>query len=482
MRRRHLWILLGLFGCGTAAPTAPTAKPDAGADTAADVKASDTAVDAAPDSQPDVGTETSVTPDVPAADAAACPVSCDDGNPCTDDSCSPGVGCVHSATTKACDDGKSCTSGEHCLAGKCAGGVPSIWQLRAGGPGDDAALAVVALSDGSLVAAGWTESKGKGKRDAWLLATDAAGKLAWDVAYGGDETDEARALQQISGGYVFAGSTRSKGAGKRDGWLVRTDDKGQFQWEAAFGGAQDEEIYGLAAVADGFLLAGYSDSKVPGVTRMWIVRTDATGKFLWDQTYGETDLDAAYGVTALADGGFAVIGETSPSGAEHLWLQRLDADGKSLWNKSYHGTGNDTGWSVAALADGGFALAGYAHPTGEPKHPWLVRADQTGKLLWEQTYGDGEAFGVAATSTGLVLAGTAVANGKPALGMRGVTADGKPLWDEQFGAGPDDVAHALAVFPDGSLGVAGTGTALNDPKTDAWLLHLGPTGAGTCID
>ncbi len=476
MIRRHLWVLLGLLSCATATPAA---KPDAGADTVADVQVSDTAKEVAADTQADAATDAAaVAPDVP-ADVAACPGGCDDANPCTDDSCSSVSGCVHAANAKACDDGKACTTGDHCAAGKCAAGVPSIWQLRAGGPADDAALAVVALADGSLVAAGWTESKGKGKHDAWLLGTDAAGKLAWDVAYGGDQTDEAYALQAIAGGYVFAGSTQSKGAGKRDGWLVRTDEKGQFQWESAFGGAQDEEIYGLAAVPDGFLLAGYSDSKVPGVTRMWIVRTDAAGKFMWDQTYGVTELDAAYGVTALADGGFAVIGETSPAGIEHLWLQRLDAGGKSLWSKSYHGSGNDTGWAIAAVADG-FALAGYAHPNGEPKHPWLVRVDQDGKLLWEKTYGDGEAFGLAATATGLVLAGTAVVNGKPALGLRGVMADGKPVWDKQFGAGPQDVARALAVFPDGSLGVAGIGTALNDPHTDAWLLRLGPSGEEKC--
>jgi len=47
------------------------------------------------------------------------PVGCDDGNPCTDDSCDPVSGCVNAANTAACDDGNVCTSGDHCAGGAC---------------------------------------------------------------------------------------------------------------------------------------------------------------------------------------------------------------------------------------------------------------------------------------------------------------------------------------------------------------------------
>ena len=45
--------------------------------------------------------------------------NCDDGNPCTDDSCDPAIGCVHLANAALCDDGNLCTTGDHCGAGKC---------------------------------------------------------------------------------------------------------------------------------------------------------------------------------------------------------------------------------------------------------------------------------------------------------------------------------------------------------------------------
>jgi hypothetical protein len=46
-------------------------------------------------------------------------VNCDDGNPCTDDSCDPALGCVNLPVDVLCDDGNECTTDDHCVEGKC---------------------------------------------------------------------------------------------------------------------------------------------------------------------------------------------------------------------------------------------------------------------------------------------------------------------------------------------------------------------------
>ena len=48
------------------------------------------------------------------------PCSCDDGNPCTNDSCVGGV-CSHTNNTSSCNDGNACTSGDKCAGGSCQG-------------------------------------------------------------------------------------------------------------------------------------------------------------------------------------------------------------------------------------------------------------------------------------------------------------------------------------------------------------------------
>ncbi len=53
-------------------------------------------------------------------------LACDDGNGCTQDGCDPASGCTVEALDDgvACDDGSLCTQGDSCLAGACVSGPP----------------------------------------------------------------------------------------------------------------------------------------------------------------------------------------------------------------------------------------------------------------------------------------------------------------------------------------------------------------------
>jgi hypothetical protein len=62
-----------------------------------------------------------------ACSAGACsgaPRNCNDGNVCTDDSCNPATGCVAMPNSAPCSDGNACTSGDVCSGGSCAPGAP----------------------------------------------------------------------------------------------------------------------------------------------------------------------------------------------------------------------------------------------------------------------------------------------------------------------------------------------------------------------
>ncbi len=55
---------------------------------------------------------------------AGSPLDCNDGSPCTADSCDPAAGCVHAPAEGACEDGNPCTVNDTCLAGVCTAGAP----------------------------------------------------------------------------------------------------------------------------------------------------------------------------------------------------------------------------------------------------------------------------------------------------------------------------------------------------------------------
>ncbi len=52
------------------------------------------------------------------------PVSCIDGNACTDDACDPDEGCLHTPNEAPCSDGNVCTVDDACGAGECIPGTP----------------------------------------------------------------------------------------------------------------------------------------------------------------------------------------------------------------------------------------------------------------------------------------------------------------------------------------------------------------------
>jgi hypothetical protein len=53
------------------------------------------------------------------------PANCLDTNPCTDDLCDPVTGCYHTFNTAACSDNNQCTTGDTCGSGVCFPGQPT---------------------------------------------------------------------------------------------------------------------------------------------------------------------------------------------------------------------------------------------------------------------------------------------------------------------------------------------------------------------
>src|SRR6185503_12906097 len=133
------------------------------------------------------------------------------------------------------------------------------------------------------------------------------------------------------------------------------DASGARLWDRSFGGSNDDYLYAVTVAADGgFVLAGHSSSPASGnktsgnfgdlSTDAWIVRVDADGGKLWDQSYGGGDYDYANSIQQTADGGL-VFGGASRSavggnktsariGADDFWVVKLGPEVPRLKNLS----------------------------------------------------------------------------------------------------------------------------------------------------
>src|SRR5271157_5658017 len=258
------------------------------------------------------------------------------------------------------------------------------WSQTYGGSGDDFAYSVVQTSDGGYALAGYTNSFGAGYNDFYLVKTDSTGKMQWSKTYGGAGDDEAHSLIKTSdGGYALAGSTDSSGAGGNDAYLVKTDAAGNMQWNMTYGGIGDDEAYSIVQTSDGgYALAGYTTSSSVGTYNFWLVKTNSTGAMQWSQTYGPSPGDSeAYALAQTTDGGYAFGGFTDAAGAGgyDVWLVKTDSGGGVQWSQTYGGSSDDFAYSLVQTSDGGYALAGSTDSSGAGGNDfYLIRVDSAG--------------------------------------------------------------------------------------------------------
>jgi hypothetical protein len=105
-----------------------------------------------------------------------------------------------------------------------------IWDKTLDGTSEDWANSLIQTKDRGYMVAGWTSSMGAGKTDVWIIKLNKRGDLLWDKTFGGSEDDEAHSIIQTEdGGYAVAGWTESKGAGNSDVWVIKLDENGNLQ-------------------------------------------------------------------------------------------------------------------------------------------------------------------------------------------------------------------------------------------------------------
>jgi hypothetical protein len=209
------------------------------------------------------------------------------------------------------------------------------WDARFGGTNGDGIRFLEQTTDGGYILGGMSESgiggdKTQacwGEKDLWIVKTDANGIKQWDATFGGDQEEEIYTIQQTSdGGYLLGGDSYSGISGDKtqpnkgdlDFWIVKTDANGVKQWDASYGGDQEDE---LQTFAGGYIFGGFSKSGISGDKTQpsqggsdyWIVKTNAQGVKQWDARYGGDDVDELHYIEQTSDGGY-ILGGKSESG------------------------------------------------------------------------------------------------------------------------------------------------------------------------
>ncbi|MCD4841015.1 MAG: PKD domain-containing protein [Methanosarcinales archaeon] len=281
------------------------------------------------------------------------------------------------------------------------------WNLTLGGTGYGEMVFVQQTADGGYILIGNTDSHGAGSSDIWFEKVDSNGNIQWNSTFGGIGRDIVRIVNQVPGGYIITGQTDSYGAGDSDFWLVKTDTKGEEQWNNTYGGYYDDRAYSLQQTHDyGYIIAGMTNSFGASHNDFLLVKTDSNGTEQWYRTFGGVSHEFSPSVRLSPDGGYIFGGRTFSFDDGDYWLIKTDEDGNVQWDRTFEGHGLD---SFQQTPDGGYIIKGDFY---DPYKTWLVKktlikTDSNGNEQWDIRIEGDELDSVLQTENGgYILAGT----------------------------------------------------------------------------
>ena len=241
--------------------------------------------------------------------------------------------------------------------------------------------------------------------------------------------------------------------------------KAASMWSQTYGESGTDCAHSLVATSDGgYAIAGSTSSSGAGQDDFWLVKIDESGNVEWNQTYGGESFDYAYSLAATSDGGYALAGGDL--------LVKTDAFGNMQWSKTYE---QGSVHSLIAMSDGGYILAGAWNYSGDCDF-WLVKTDSTGVMEWNRKYGgpanDYACSVVAASSGGYAIAGAT--NGD--FWLVKTDALGNMEWSRTYGGEGAEATSCLVEAPDGGYVIAGSGPSSDHKSFDFWLVKTDEFG------
>ncbi len=206
---------------------------------------------------------------------------------------------------------------------------------------------------------------------------------------------------------------------------------------------------------------------------------------IWSRTFGSSSLDHCYAVRQTEDNGFILAGVNSSSSANgaDFWLVKTDENGNMLWENTFGGTANEYAYSVSQTFDGGYVLTGFTESFGAGgRDIWLVKTDEAGNLLWSKTIGltgwdEGRAV-IQTDDHGFIVSGsfTSYFTGTVDVFLAKFDLSGEILWIRFFGDSGTEAGLSVQQTSEGGFVIAGFTSSWGAGSDDLYLIKTDSQG------
>jgi FlgD Ig-like domain len=304
------------------------------------------------------------------------------------------------------------------------------WAKHFGGSSLDAGAAVVLDASGNiclLANIGGSMNFGGGtvNGNIALVKFDGNGNHIWSYGYyAGTSATPTRMAIDASGNLIICGAYAGTGnfggadaiANGPDGFIVKYNSAGTFQWQQIVTGNGQQVSYGLATDAASNIYSigyfgtevtfqGFSPMAATGGIDVYIAKLNSAGTYQWTQKRGGTGDDIGIAIAADASGNVTVSGgfhDTVNFGGSSLisaggfdgFLARYNTSGIHQWSLRW-GTAAEieTGYYLAVNSSNKVFLAGASEADlngtpgfGQPD-VLVAKFSSTGALTWSRLVG-----------------------------------------------------------------------------------------------
>ena len=361
-------------------------------------------------------------------------------------------------------------------------------------------------------------------------SVSSVGEFVSAKTIGGSKNDVANAvINTTDGGYVIAGYSQSadndivdKDNESFDFWIVKFSSADTILWNKTFGGSNDEQANDIIQTSDGgFAVLGFSESNDADVSEnageqdVWLIKLDASGNIVWEQSFGFQGNDFGTTLIQTNDNGYLITGVidvtasggqgNSKSSKKHaggdVWALKVNAFGETEWRNYYGGSFTDSPYGIVKTSDNGYIIAASSDSddvdisSNKGSYDfWILKINRLGSIVWEQSFGGSEideARGIIATNDGnFIIVGdtrssdenVSTNNGAADLWIIKMSADGVLLWETSYGGTSFDVARSISKTQDGGFLLSGSSRSSdldvlkNQGQNDAWILKVDANG------
>ena len=237
---------------------------------------------------------------------------------------------------------------------------------------------VVGSTDAYRAAGGGFESNPAGKKDAYIVQTDAQGLLVRSNSWGFPGDDVANSIAEKPDGKLIIVGSRDVGINKQI-WVINATSIITATEQTTFGGTGNDIAETVQVLPDGYLITGTFSNL--GVLNTYLVKLPLNifSPPTFEKFYGGNQTSTGKSLALTPNNEIILVGSITITGSDYIYFVKTDANGDNPVYQTYGGTGDQRGESVSITSDGGFIMTGSNGFEGNTMIT-LVKTDSNGDL------------------------------------------------------------------------------------------------------